>query len=196
MKQKTKKNTRTKTKKILKYQEVYGEFTKFTNTEDKLNKEPTLNLYNQRFGLEPMYVGKLKDAKEILSEMQDYFKERGVTCVNVKNLCLLRRKDIPIIIVPDRKLWDNMVNTLKLLQPLANKININIKANPVGTFRLVQITSSDNNFSLEVAKLYLNDESDEYAIGFGAFKHFVELDSGWYRRHWGNQSDKLVRDAR
>lgn len=155
-----------------------------------------LKLHNSRKPPEPLYVGKLKDAQKHLKEMKAYMKDHGITCADPKALCTIYRGDLPFVIIPDKRLWDNMIYTLKVIEPLSEKVSLSIRANPAGMFRLVHIKSKDKSLGLEMARIYIDDEENKYNIGFGAYSHFVEIDAGLYRRHWGSEADKLGREVR
>ena len=155
-----------------------------------------LKLYSGRNAPEPCYVGKSKDADKLLKEMKAYLKDHGVTCADPKTLCSMKRGKLEVIIIPNRQLWDNLAYTLKLIQPLSEKMKLDIKANPAGLFRLVHIKSDDKSLGIEMAKIYLSDEANKYNIGFGAYGHFIEMDAGLARRHWGPEADRLGKDAR
>ena len=167
-------------------------------SKPKPKPKPMIELkpYNGRKAPEPLYVGASKDAQKHLKEMKAYFKAHGVTCADPKDLCTMRRGNVMIVIIPDKRLWDNMVYTLKIIQPLSESMKLNIKANPAGLFRMIHIKSDVKSLGLEMARLYLEDEVNKHNMGLGAYSAFIEFDAGSSRRHWGPEADKLSQYVR
>lgn len=142
----------------------------------------------------PMMVGNPKDPEvaAVLQELDDYLDAYGVgEYTSAKELTTMPKAPGMPVAIPPYKLWPNMISTLRIWQPIREKLgfpmslrgyrppdyNEAVGGSPTSAhmwFSTLDIRpgvySSTNrkNLALEGAKVYV-DRGDELKIGFGAY---------------------------